>query len=85
MGNRKRYAKFQENLFNGNEIISTFCPPLFRKRPIPYQMHKLDKGYILKLSFAWKTLLKMSQCTTKPTNDIVCHVQTLVCSARCTV
>ena len=34
MGNRKRYAKFQENLFSGNEIKSIFCPPLFRKRPI---------------------------------------------------
>ena len=43
------------------------------KYHIPYQMHKLDKRYILKLSFAWKTLLNMSQCTTKPTND-VCHV-----------
>ena len=32
---------------------------------------------ILKLSFAWKTLLNMSQCTTKPTND-VCHVETLI-------
>ena len=36
-----------------------------------------DKRYILKLSFAWKTLLNMSQCTTKPTND-VCHVETLI-------
>ena len=44
---------------------------------IPYQMHKLDKRYILKLSFAWKTLLNMSQCKTKPTND-VCHVETLI-------
>ena len=34
MGNRKRYAKFQENLFSSNEIKSIFCPPLFRKRPI---------------------------------------------------
>ena len=34
MGNRKRYAKFQENLFGYNEIKSIFCPPLFRKRPI---------------------------------------------------
>ena len=34
MGNRKRYAKFQENLFNNNEIKLIFCPPLFRKRPI---------------------------------------------------
>ena len=34
MGNRKRYAKFQENLFDYNEIKSIFCPPLFRKRPI---------------------------------------------------
>ena len=34
MGNRQRYAKFQENLFRSNEIISIFCPPLFRKQPI---------------------------------------------------
>ena len=34
MGNGKRYAKFQENLFSGNEIKSIFCPPLFRKQPI---------------------------------------------------
>ena len=44
---------------------------------IPYQVHKLDKRYILKLNFAWKTLLNMSQCTTKPTND-VCNVVTLI-------
>ena len=31
MGNRKRYAKFQENLFSSNKIKSIFCPPLFRK------------------------------------------------------
>ena len=34
MGNRQNCAKFQENLFRSNEIISNFCPPLFRKRPI---------------------------------------------------
>ena len=34
MGNRQYCAKFQENLFRSNEIISIFCPPLFRKRPI---------------------------------------------------
>ena len=34
MGNRQNCAKFQENLFRSNEIISIFCPPLFRKRPI---------------------------------------------------
>ena len=34
MGNRKKYAKFQENLFSSNDIKSFFCPPLFRKRPI---------------------------------------------------
>ena len=34
MGNGKRYAKFQANLFSGNEIKSIFCPPLFRKQPI---------------------------------------------------
>ena len=34
MGNRKRYVKFQENLFSGNEIKSIFCPPFFRKWPI---------------------------------------------------
>ena len=34
MGNGKRYAKFQENLLSGNEIKSSFRPPLFRKRPI---------------------------------------------------
>ena len=34
MGNRQNFAKFQENLFRSNEIISIFCPPLFRKRPI---------------------------------------------------
>ena len=44
---------------------------------IPYQMHKPDKRYVLKLGFIWKTLLNMSQCTTKPTND-VCHVETLI-------
>ena len=38
MGNIKRYAKFQENLFSGSEIKSIFCPPLFRKRPIPAAM-----------------------------------------------
>ena len=32
MGNRQNCAKFQENLFRSNEIISNFCPPLFRKR-----------------------------------------------------
>ena len=42
-----------------------------------HQMHKLDNRYILKLSFAWKTLLNMSQCTKKPTN-IVIHVETLI-------
>ena len=34
MGNRQNCAKFQENLFRSIEIISHFCPPLFRKRPI---------------------------------------------------
>ena len=34
MSNRQNCAKFQENLFRSNEIISIFCPPLFRKRPI---------------------------------------------------
>ena len=34
MGNRQNCAKFQENLFRSNEIVSIFCPPLFRKRPI---------------------------------------------------
>ena len=34
MGNRQSYAKFQENLFRSNEIISVFCPPLFPKQPI---------------------------------------------------
>ena len=34
MGNRQNCAKFQENIFRSNEIISIFCPPLFRKRPI---------------------------------------------------
>ena len=34
MGNRQKCAKFQENLFRSNEIISIFCPPLFPKRPI---------------------------------------------------
>ena len=34
MGNRQNCAKFQESLFRSNEIISFFCPPLFRKRPI---------------------------------------------------
>ena len=34
MGNRQNCAKFQENLFRSNEIISIFCPPLFCKRPI---------------------------------------------------
>ena len=34
MGNRQNCAKFQENLFRSNEIISIFCPPLFRKRPL---------------------------------------------------
>ena len=34
MGNRQNCAKFQENLIRSNEIISHFCPPLFRKRPI---------------------------------------------------
>ena len=34
MGNRQYCAKFQENLFRSNEIISIFCPPLFRKRPV---------------------------------------------------
>ena len=51
--------------------------PLTIPHTIPYQMHKLDKKYILKLSFAWKTLLNMSQCITKPTND-VCHVETSI-------
>ena len=36
-----------------------------------------DTMYILKLSFAWKSLLNKSQCTTKPIND-VCHVVTLI-------
>ena len=36
MGNRQNCAKFQKNLFRSNEIISIFCPPLFRKQPIPY-------------------------------------------------
>ena len=36
MGNRQSYAKFQENLFRSNEIISIVCPPLFRKQPIPF-------------------------------------------------
>ena len=34
MGNRQNCAKFQENLFRSNEIITIFCPPFFRKRPI---------------------------------------------------
>ena len=34
MGNRQNCAKFQEKLFRSIEIISIFCPPLFRKRPI---------------------------------------------------
>ena len=34
MGNRQRYAKFQENVCSSNEIKLIFCPPLFRKRPI---------------------------------------------------
>ena len=34
MGNRQNCAKFQESLFRSNEIISIFCPPLFRIRPI---------------------------------------------------
>ena len=34
MGNRQKCAKFQENLFKSNEVISIFCPPLFRKRPM---------------------------------------------------
>ena len=34
MGNREKYAKFQENLFSSNEIKSIFCLPLFRKWPI---------------------------------------------------
>ena len=29
MGNRQSYAKFPKNLFESNEIISIFCPPLF--------------------------------------------------------
>ena len=46
MGNRKMYAKFQENLFGNIEIKSIFCPPLFRKRPINvYQF-----AYVLSLS-----------------------------------
>ena len=36
MGNGKRYAKFQENLFSGDEIKSILCPPLFRKRHISF-------------------------------------------------
>ena len=44
MGNRQNCAKFQENVFRSNKIISFFCPPLFRKRPIPIQ-------YVLKSVF----------------------------------
>ena len=39
------------------------------------------KDIYTKTDFAWKTLLNMSQCTTKPTND-VCHVETLI-SLKC--
>ena len=35
MGNRESYAKFQKKIFRSNGIISNFCPPLFRKQPIP--------------------------------------------------
>ena len=41
MGNRKRYAKFHENLFSSNEIISIFCPPLFRKRPVSDNLERI--------------------------------------------
>ena len=43
MGNAKRYAKFQENLFSGNEIKSIFCPPLFRKLPIIFLLKKCEQ------------------------------------------
>ena len=60
MGNRKMYAKFQENLFSGNEIKSIFCPPLFRKRPMHFHNARAFKGCCLgilkvtkKLSVSW--------------------------------
>ena len=50
MGNRQNCAKFQENLFKSNEIISIFCPPLFRKRPIPTQQRNPNWiGYFIKI------------------------------------
>ena len=48
MGNRYKYAKFQEKLFSSNENKSIFCPPLFRKQPI-------DLSYKMDLDF-WKCL-----------------------------
>ena len=38
MGNRQTCAKFQENLFRSNEIISIFCPPLFRKWHMTFEL-----------------------------------------------
>ena len=35
MGNRQNCAKFQENLFRSNEIISIFCPTLIPKYHLP--------------------------------------------------
>ena len=64
MGNRQNCAKFQENLFRSNEIISIFCPPLFRKRPImDVKIYMIFCGRYQKRSTLHKFLI----------TDIFCH------------
>ena len=54
MSNRQNCAKFQENLFRSNKIISIFCPPLFRKRPIINASTKNMYIFILISNYNWK-------------------------------
>ena len=51
MGDGKRYAKFQENLFSGNEIKSIFMPSTFSQRPILLFSCNMQQQIILKRIF----------------------------------